>query len=81
MEESAKLIWDFRGPQAKQTAEHHLVHLKEYFELEGIQVSATGVDSINEFQQSAYCIVPMALVGTLRTTLKPHRGQRYTNHK
>jgi len=81
MEELAKLLWDFRGPNAKQTAEHHLIHLKEYFELEGISVVATGIDQINEFQQSAYCIVSMALVGGLRTALKPHRGQRYANHK
>ena len=28
-----KLIWDFRGPVSQKTAEHHLVHLKEYIEL------------------------------------------------
>ena len=25
-----KLIWDFRGPDALKTAEHHEIHLKEY---------------------------------------------------
>ena len=27
-----KLIWDFRGPDAKHIAEHHAIHLREYVE-------------------------------------------------
>ena len=77
MEELAKLIWDFRGPNAQKTAEHHLIHLKEYLAIENIIAHSTGLEFINEFQHSAYCIVTMDLIDNLRTALKPHRGQRY----
>ncbi len=81
MEELAKLIWDFRGPNAALTAKHHEVHLKEYFAIEGILVKETGTETQSEFSSTAYCIVGMNVVQDLRTALKPHRGQRYTNHK
>ena len=34
MSKKIKLIWDFRGPSALQTAEHHALHLNEYLNLE-----------------------------------------------
>ena len=30
MANKIKLLWDFRGPDAKETAKHHTTHLKEY---------------------------------------------------
>ncbi|MGB7394218.1 MAG: hypothetical protein WA913_07490, partial [Pricia sp.] len=30
MERQLKLIWDFRGPAAAKTAEHHEKHLQDY---------------------------------------------------
>ena len=29
-----KLLWDFRGPNAKKIANHHLKHLKDFFKVE-----------------------------------------------
>jgi len=34
MSRKIKLLWDFRGPDAKATAEHHTIHLKEFATLE-----------------------------------------------
>ena len=81
MEEMAKLIWEFRGPNALRTAEHHEIHLKEYFTIEGISALETGVVSVSDFNATAFCIVAMSHVPSLRAALKPHRGQRYSNHK
>ena len=32
MSRQIKLIWDFRGAAAEKTAEHHVIHLKQYIE-------------------------------------------------
>ena len=51
-----KLIWDFRGPNASHTAEHHLIHLKEYINLENKAVTITGVEHINEMHSIAFLV-------------------------
>ena len=76
MSEKAKLIWDFRGPAAKQTAAHHLIHLKEFFEGSTLDNFAADVEQQSEMWYSAFVIVDMAAVTELREILKPHRGQR-----
>lgn len=81
METLAKLFWDFRGPAAQQTANHHLIHLKEYFNNQQITARDTGVESNSPSWFSAYCVVTMEQVETLRNALKPHRGTRFSNHK
>jgi len=35
MERQIKLIWDFRGPNALLTAQHHEIHLKDFIKTEG----------------------------------------------
>ena len=42
MNRKIKLIWDFRGPVAAKTAEHHEIHLKEYIILEKLPLNITG---------------------------------------
>ena len=79
MSDKAKLIWDFRGPAAQQTAAHHLIHLKEFFEAEDFESSDLGVETNSEMWHSAYAIVAMETVNELRSILKPHRGQRVDN--
>nr|WP_298659569.1 hypothetical protein [uncultured Flavobacterium sp.] len=49
MSKKIKLIWDFRGPSALQTAEHHAIHLNEYLNLENYVLQLTGFESIDEF--------------------------------
>lgn len=74
-----KLIWDFRGPASKKTAEHHLVHLKEYIALNALNIVITGVEAINEMHNTAYIVVNEADMKPVRDALKPHRGQVYTD--
>ena len=73
-----KLIWDFRGPTAQKTAEHHLIHLKEYIAIEKLDISITGTEDLNEVHSIAYLVIDEDKMKPIRDALRPHRGQVYT---
>lgn len=73
-----KLIWDFRGPVSQKTAEHHLVHLKEYIAINDLNITITGVETLNEMHSIAFLVVDEPEMIPIRDALKPHRGQVYT---
>lgn len=72
-----KLIWDFRGPAGKKTADHHLIHLKEYIKINDLDISITGVETLNDMHSLAYLVVDESEMKPIRDALKPHRGQVY----
>ena len=72
-----KLIWDFRGHFAAKTAEHHVIHLKEFLEKENYKLKITGFEIINEMYAIAYLVVEEADMITFRDALRPHRGEVY----
>ncbi len=76
-----KLIWDFRGPHAIQTARHHAIHLKEYVDIEKLELDNTGYEVISEMHSIAFMIVNESDMATVRDALKPHRGQLYNSQK
>ena len=71
-----KLLWDFRGPGAKGTAEHHVIHLNEFATRENIENRGAGTTEHSEVFWSAWLCVPEADMLKVRDALKPHRGQR-----
>ncbi len=73
-----KLIWDFRGPASQKTAEHHLVHLKEYIQMNTLNITITGVEIINDMHSLAFLVVDESEMKSIRDALKPHRGQIYS---
>lgn len=73
-----KLIWDFRGPVSQKTAEHHLVHLKEYIAINDLNITITGVEILNEMHSIAFLVVDESEMIPVRDALRPHRGQVYT---
>ncbi|MTE27788.1 MULTISPECIES: hypothetical protein [Winogradskyella] len=73
-----KLIWDFRGPVSQKTAEHHLVHLKEYIAINDLNITITGVETLSEMHSIAFLVVDESEMIPVRDALKPHRGQVYT---
>lgn len=77
MDRTLKLIWDFRGPAASKTAEHHETHLKEYIKIEKLELDITGTEHVNEMHSIAYMVVKETVMKTVRDRLKPHRGQLY----
>ncbi len=76
-ERQLKLIWDFRGSAAKETAKHHEIHLKEYIDIEGLTIKITGYQELNEMHSIAYIVVTDTEMKKVRDALKPHRGQLY----
>ena len=70
----AKLVWSFSGEGALKTAEHHLIHLKEYSDKEKVEVLEFGIEQQTEFTAIAFIIVARDLVDDLRQSLKPHKG-------
>jgi len=72
-----KLIWDFRGPNANKTAKHHEIHLKEYIQLEKLNIIITGIEDLSDVHTIAYLVVDEVDMKVIRDALKPHRGQVY----
>ena len=72
-----KLIWDFKGPAGLKTAEHHLIHLKEYIQLEDLDITISGIETISDMHSLAYLVVDESKMKPIRDALKPHRGQVY----
>ena len=77
MSRKIKLIWDFRGPAAAKTAEHHEIHLKEYIAVEKLPLNITGFEIKNEMFAIAFMVVAEENMITVRDALKPHRGEVY----
>lgn len=79
LDKKIKLIWDFRGPTAAKTAEHHTKHLKEYIFSEELKIDITGVSHINEMHSIAFLVVEELEMIKVRDMLKPHRGEIYND--
>jgi len=77
MERQIKLIWDFRGISASKTADHHLIHLKEFIAIEKQDIKITGTEVINEMHSIAFIVVNDIQMRALRDILKPHRGELF----
>lgn len=73
-----KLIWDFRGPNALRTAEHHEIHLKDYISIEKLNINITGIEQLNDMHSIAFMVVDETDMKPIRDALKPHRGQVYS---
>ena len=71
---NVKLVWNFSGEGSLKTAEHHLIHLKEYCEKEGVEVVKFGTELVNKFSAISYIIVSQSLVTELRENLNPNQG-------
>jgi len=77
MSRKIKLIWDFRGPAAAKTAEHHEIHLKEFIQMEKLPLNITGFEVVNEMFAIAFMVVTDENMIAVRDALKPHRGEIY----
>ena len=77
MDRKLKLIWDFRGPGARKTAEHHEKHLKDYIATEGTALNITGYRQVTDMHSFAFMVVEESDMITVRNALKPHRGEVY----
>lgn len=71
------MLWDFFGPNATKTAEHHLRHLGEFAASEQLTPIALEVLPMTE-RTTVSMVLPWDEVQKLRPILKPHRGQIWT---
>ena len=74
MSKKAQLVWNFNGQDGLKTAEHHLMHLKEFAKLEGVPIIKYGVNKKSPLSCEAFIEVEMEWVEKLRTQLKPNKG-------
>jgi hypothetical protein len=77
MQKKIKLIWDFKGPAAAKTAEHHDIHLKEYIISEKVALNISGFEIKTDQHAIAYMVVFEIDMIKYRDILKPHRAQIY----
>lgn len=77
MSKKIKLIWDFRGPDAGETARHHEHHLKEYISRERLDLDITGYTDFSGSHSTAFMVVEEEHMIQVRNSLKPHRGEVY----
>jgi len=76
MEDKIRLVWDFHGPDAKPTAEHHARHLVQFAEKESLALKETGIEMVSESHFYAYLDVISDQMILVRDALRPARGLR-----
>jgi hypothetical protein len=76
MTEKIKLIWDFYGADALQTAKHHSIHLKEFAAAETLPFEHCDTLELGESHAIAFLVVTRQNMIPFRDALKPHRGQK-----
>jgi hypothetical protein len=77
MQRQIKVIWDFRGEVSAKTAEHHVIHLKEYVAFEKLPITNIDIEIKNEMHAIAYLVVTDAHLLKIRDELKPHRAELF----
>jgi len=74
MERTIKFIWDYFGPPAIRTAEHHNIHLREFAEAEQLSIQKTGFEKHSDEHASAYILLAENDALRLKDVLKPHKA-------
>lgn len=69
------MIWDMRGGDAKGTAEHHVIHLREYAERNSVALHDAGVEEVTDMYTIAYMIIDESDMIKVRDALRPHRAE------
>ena len=77
MTRKIKLIWDFRGPDAAETAKHHAIHLADFIRKESLTPDISGHQEFTEFHSIAFMVVDESNMIQIRDALLPHRGEVY----
>ncbi len=77
MNRKIKLLWDFRGPDASETAKHHARHLADFIKKESLALNITGYADITTLHSVAYMVVEETKMMQIRDALLPHRGEVY----
>ncbi len=71
---NVQLIWDFFGPHAERTAEHHHRHVRDFVQRESVPCVEAGSRREGEKHWIAWLTVAPGEVERLRQALRPQRG-------
>lgn len=69
-----QLIWEFRGPDSAQTAEHHAKHLLEYVNDKNYDLRLADFEVVNDEYAVATLVVLEKDMIEFRDILKPQRA-------
>ncbi len=75
LDRKVKMIWDFRGPNAAQLAEHYQKHLAEFAVIEELKFDDSGFQHLSDMHSIAFLVVAEFELKEIRDILKPHRGE------
>ncbi len=75
LERKIKLLWDFSGPDAIETAKHHTIHLKEFAAIENLPFHEIDIKEMNPMLCTAFIVVNESDMKVYRDALKPQRGE------
>jgi uncharacterized protein len=66
-------LWDFFGPRATGTAEHFLLHLREFLKKNDCPEMPTGLRSEAAGHQAVFCAPPEEFQAAIERSLRPRR--------
>lgn len=75
MKQKIKLIWDFRGPDALETAKHHAMHLKEFTVMENLRFFEVSTSRYSDYHSIAYMVIDENDLDVFKDALHPHRAE------
>jgi hypothetical protein len=75
MQRIIKLVWEFRGQDALGTAEHHIIHLKEFAIKEKLSFYESEIEKISELFVIAFLKVEEPDAQRIYGLVKPDRGE------
>jgi hypothetical protein len=67
-------FWDFFGPRAEGTAQHFLIHLREFLTKNGCPEMPTGLRSEGAGHQAVFCTPPAEFEQAIERSLRPKRS-------
>ncbi|TXH54680.1 MAG: hypothetical protein E6Q89_07760 [Bacteroidia bacterium] len=77
MGQKIKLIWEYRGPEAQQIAEHYEHHLIEFIEEHKLLHKITGTERLSEMYSVAFMVVDESEIEKGRNILRPRKAVLY----
>ena len=67
-------FWDFFGPRSTGTAEHFLIHLREFLKKNECPEMPTGLRSEGAGHQAVFCSPPIEFQAAIERSLRPRRA-------
>ena len=71
---SLRFVWEFFGPDSNQLANHHYIHLNEFFSKENISNINTGVEQESSNFSFSYVIIDDSYLELIKASLRPHKA-------